>query len=133
MISGDLNKMTTLDSALSAARADQSKGNEFYNAFLNSMLFFPLVELPPKENPRQITPVMIENEGDKFMMLFDTADRLIAWAKRRIPIAQLPGHMIVSTFQPDVLFVLNVGTTHVHQFSSAELAMLREAIEQSRP
>ncbi len=121
--------MTPLDTALTEARGDVQKGEQFYNLFLNTMLFVPLTELPKEDNPRQISPILIEYEGTKYLMLFDEEQRLVNWAKRQVAYAQVPGYALLEMMDPEILFVLNAGTEPMHQFVADELAWLRAAIK----
>jgi len=123
--------MTALDSALAAAHLDKSKGMDFYSLFLNTELYLPLNELPSKEEPQKINPILIDKDGKLFLMLFDEESRLVSWAKRQIPYAQIPGFAIVQMMDPEILYVLNVGTEHYHQFVKDEIEWLRKTVEQN--
>ena len=126
--------MTALDKALSEACANAENSSNFYNLFLNSDLYLPLSELPSASSPQSIVPILIESSGSKYLMLFDEVDRLVDWAKREIPFAQIPGHAILQMMDPSVLYVLNVGTEYMHEFVVDEVAWLRSVVQgQSNP
>jgi hypothetical protein len=123
--------MTPLDKALAEAIAGRNE-SVFYNAFLNAMLFIPTVDAPGHEQVRRagkgesLSPVIIESEGLKYLMLFDSKERLAAWAQREIGFAALPGHAIVEMMGTEFHWALNVGTEHVKTFVPDEIRWLKE-------
>ena len=121
--------MTKLDDALAAAKAGKGSEMDFYNLFLNSELLVPLAEPPNPADPGSLKPILIESDGKNYLMLFDSEDRLAAWAKRKLDFAGLKGADIVAMMDPSVPWVLNVGTEHVKVFVPDEIQWLKSAIE----
>jgi hypothetical protein len=92
------DKMTPIDKAYAAAIKDQTKAGDFYNLFLRSDIFIPTFDVPEREGARRadgqeaFNPVVIENEGRKTLILFDTLERLKGYATREIGYVAMPGH-----------------------------------------
>lgn len=122
--------LTPLDKALAAAQNSREKAPDFYNLFLATPLYFATWDTPSKEEHRvarageSIRPAIVEQDGYKFLMLFDTKERLGAWAKREIGFMQLKGQVILEMMSKDFRFVLNAGSTYWHEFAIDEIAWL---------
>jgi|CXWL01.1.fsa_nt_gi hypothetical protein len=123
--------MTKIDEMLLAAQQGKATSDDFYNLFLNSEIFIPLIEPPDPADPRSIKPILIEADGKNYLMMFDAEERLSAWAKRKIDFAALSGHGIVQMMDPSMSWILNVGTEHMKQFVPEEIAWLKESIAPS--
>ena len=127
--------LSPLDLALKAARSGAAKPEEFYRLFLASPLFIPTWDLPKKTEVRlarageALQPVIIENGGSKYLMLFDSEARLADWAKREIGFVQLPGHSIAEMKGPELQWVLNVGSEYMHEFALDEIAWLKRMLQ----
>jgi len=129
--------MTPLDQAYIEATQG---GNEsvFYNSFLSSMLFIATVNAPEKEQNRRagdndsISPIIIESNGAKYLMLFDTKERLASWAEREVGFAALPGHSIVEMMSTDFHWALNVGTDYMKTFVPEEIQWLKENLQNTQ-
>lgn len=65
-------------------------------------------------------------------MLFDTKERLGAWAQREVGFVSLPGHTVVEMMGSDFHWVLNVGTEYVKIFVPEEIQWLKEIVVQSK-
>lgn len=124
--------MTEIDVALQAAQEGKASPDDFYNLFLNREIFIPLIEKPDPAEPKTLKPILIEVDGKKYLMLFDTQDRLAAWAKRKIDFAAMPGHGIVAMMDASIPWMLNVGTDHVKEFVSDEINWLKTSIGKSK-
>lgn len=125
-------QMTALDKALEAATKNREKQSDYYNLFLNSEIFIPTLDLPLKEGRHRagegetIRPIILESEGQKYLMLFDTKERLSSWAKREVGFSAVRGHVVVEMMSADIPWALNVGTDHVKIFVSDEIKWLKE-------
>ncbi len=129
--------MTPLDKAAADAREDANKADAFYNLFLNSIIYVPVWD-EPQDNGTSgviaqdtISPVVLEQDGMKFVMLFDSEERLGAWAQRDIGIVGIPGHSIVQMSDPDLHWILNAGTEHTKEFVAKEIAWLKENVKRT--
>lgn len=135
---GEKRNMTPLDSAYVTATENDEKQSDFYNLFLSSELFIPTHAMPESENHRRadenesISPIFIESDGIQHLMLFDSKERLSAWAQREIGFVALPGHAIVEMMDIKFHWALNVGTDHVKTFETDEIQWLKQTVGQSK-
>ncbi|MRR06840.1 MAG: SseB family protein [Deltaproteobacteria bacterium] len=130
--------MTQLDEALAALRQDMGdarKQSKYYDLFLNSTFYVPildeqaLAEAVEKPQEGQVLPLVIEADGNDYLMLFDTRERLQAWTQTDAPCVEVPGHVLAATTMPPLHWALNVGTEYSKQFVPDEIAWLRDAVE----
>ncbi|RNC67539.1 MAG: SseB family protein [Desulfuromonadales bacterium] len=130
--------MTELDKALELLRQDMSdaKGqSKFYDLFLNSSFYVPTLDdealegaaVAPQEG--QVLPLIIEADGNDYLMLFDTRERLHAWTRTEVKCVEVPGHVLAATTMPPLHWALNVGTDYSKQFVPDEIAWLRDVVE----
>jgi len=133
------NAMTELDQALAVLRLDgeDAKGqSRFYDLFLNTVFFVPTVSsevhgLPMDQlEEGSVMPLVIEAEGDDYLMLFDTRERLSDWAKAEVDFVEVPGHVVATNTMPPLQWALNVGTEYSKRFLSEEIAWLKDVVEQ---
>lgn len=129
--------MTTLDESYVTAMQTKQEA-VFYNAFLNATIFIAIADSPTSESTKRagsnetISPIIIESNGEKYIMLFDTKERLAAWAKSKVGVAALPGHAIVEMMGTDCHWALNVGTDHVKTFVPDEIAWLKRNLTKAQ-
>lgn len=124
--------MTPLDHAYVEATKN-SKEAVFYNAFLSATIFISTVDSPDEEKQTRtragdndtISPIIIESDGDQYIMLFDSKERLASWAQREVGFTALAGHAIVEKMGTDFHWALNVGTAHVKTFVPDEIKWLK--------
>jgi hypothetical protein len=130
-----LQEMTGLDKALQTLREDMEdakRQSKFYDLFLNTTFCVPTLdqqELDETSAPEegQILPLIIESEGNDYLMLFDTEERLKTWAGEDVKWVGVPGYVLAATTMPPLH--LNVGTEYSKQFLPDEIAWLREVVE----
>jgi hypothetical protein len=131
--------MTELDQALEAMRQDLNDGkkqSKFYDLFLNSMFLVPkldekeMLEAGGELTEGQVLPMVIESEGNDYLMLFDSKERLYAWAETEVGSVEVPGYVLAATTMPPLHWAMNVGTPYSKQFFPDEIAWLREVVEQ---
>jgi len=133
-----VNGLTALDQALADLRLnmDDARGqSKFYDLFLNSSFLVPTLdqqELAADAAPLQegqVLPLIIESEGNDYLMLFDTQERLQAWTHTEVKWVDVPGYVLAATTMPPLHWALNVGTEYSKQFLPDEIAWLREVVE----
>lgn len=131
-------EMTLLDHLLMTLRQDMNnaKGqSKFYDLFLNSTFYVPnldkqdLGEDAVQLEEGQVMPLIIESEGNDYLMLFDTKERLQAWSPSGSTWVEVPGYVLAATSMPPLHWALNVGTEYSKQFHPDEIAWLREIVE----
>lgn len=130
-------KADNLDQALQAMRQDAEDPtcqSRFYDLFLNTTFCVPTLD--PKELEKgvtveegQVLPLIMEAEGNDYLMIFDSEERLKNWAGKEVTWIAVPGHMLVSTVKPPLHIAMNVGCEHSKQFLPDEIAWLCEAVE----
>jgi hypothetical protein len=130
--------MSPLDSAYVAALQNADEQFTFYNAFFNAELFIPTHTIPEADQERRanddesISPIFVESEGIQYLMLFDSKERLSAWAQREVGFVAIPGHTVVEMMNTDFHWVLNAGTEHMKTFVPDEIQWLKETIASSK-
>ena len=130
--------MTELDQALESLRQDMNDArsqSKFYDLFLNATFFVPTQDGQDTSGAGdgaadgQVLPLVIEVEGNDYLMLFDSEERLHAWAQSKVVSVEVPGHLLAAITQPPLHWALNVGTAYSKQFRPDEIAWLREVVE----
>jgi hypothetical protein len=71
----------------------------------------------------------MESDGNDYLMLFDTRERLTAWSETEVTCVEVPGHVLAATSMPPLHWALNVGTDYSKQFVPDEIAWLRQSVE----
>ena len=131
--------MTELDLALETLRQDMNDAQSqsiYYDLFLNATFFVPIQDAGSVEGAAEmmdegdVLPLVIESEGNDYLMLFDTRERLTAWADAEVDCVEIPGHLLAATSIAPLHWALNVGTDYSKQFLPDEIAWLREVVEQ---
>ena len=130
--------MTELDQALETLRQDSNDGrnqSNYYDLFLNTTFFVPkldereTIEAGGEIAEGQMLPIIIESEGNDYLMLFDSRERMNAWAEAEVDSVEVPGYVLAATTMPPLHWALNVGTPYAKQFLPDEIAWLREVVE----
>jgi len=130
-------EMSGLDQALQALRLDMNdakRQSSFYDLFLNTTFCVPTLDQQEldgesAEEEGQVLPLIIESEGNDYLMIFDSEERLKAWAAEDAKWVGVPGYVLAATTMPPLHLALNVGTEYSKQFLPDEIAWLREVVE----
>lgn len=127
-----------LDQALLALREDSSNvttQSRFYDIFLNTNFLVPTLD-PQKldEKPEleegQVLPLVMQSNGNDYLVIFSSEERLKNWADDNVKWIEVPGFMIAATTMPPLHIAMNIGTEYSKQFFPDEIAWLREVVEQ---
>lgn len=124
--------MSEFDKALEnfqANRNDAKSQSRFYDLFLNATFFIPTVDGEDDAPAGHAVPLVIEADGNDYLMLFDTEERLKVWAQAEVSFVEVPGHVIAEMSTPPLHWALNVGSDPSKQFFPDEIAWLRESVE----
>lgn len=131
--------MSKLDDALIELRQDMENPkmqSKYYDLFLNSTFFVPTMEeeLTPEqavevEASGQVAPLIIESEGNDYLVLFDSKERLHAWAKSEVSYVEVPGYVLAATSAAPLHWALNVDTDFAKPFIPEEIAWLKDVVE----
>ncbi|MCE1225746.1 MAG: SseB family protein [Geobacteraceae bacterium] len=108
--------------------------SQFYDLFLNTTFCVPTLDPKDLEGDMkleegQVLPLIIESEGNDYLMIFDSEERLKGWAGTETKWIGVPGHVIASTTMPPLHIAMNVGSEYSKQFLPDEIAWLREVVE----
>jgi peptidyl-prolyl cis-trans isomerase C len=129
--------MTGLDQALQTLRedmADAKRQSKFYDIFLNMSFYVPTLDQQELDDAsvveeEQVLPLIIESEGNDYLMIFDTEERLKNWAGADAAWVAVPGYVLAATTMPPLHMALNAGTEYSKQFLPDEIAWLRQVVE----
>ncbi|SHI73016.1 SseB protein N-terminal domain-containing protein [Malonomonas rubra DSM 5091] len=132
---------TKLDEALALGAKDPKAQPLYYDLFLNSLFFIPVIEEKTAENDETKNdvneddgslPLLVQANGNEYLMLFDTIKRLQDWADDSVKYAALPGHAVTEMSLPNLYWALNYGTEHQKMFEPKEIAWLKEIVRQTK-
>jgi len=126
--------MTAIDKALALLEQDRHNPkaqSEFYDLFLNATFFIPTMDEDTigEVEKGHAVPLIIEADGNDYLLLFDTEERLRDWAQAQVSFVEVSGHVIAEMSTPPLHWALNVGCVHNKQFLPDEIAWLREVVE----
>ena len=128
---GSDEAVSALDRALARAEDGDAQAQAFYDAFLNARLYVPTASDDADPTGDTVSLLVADIEGEGIVPVFDSEARLADWAEEPVPFTVLPGHALVAQLDPDLAVALNVGTTHFKLFVDAELAWLRERLNET--
>jgi SseB protein N-terminal domain len=131
--------MTELDKALETLwehEDDKQVQARFYDLFLNTEFFVPTIDEKPAADScggqGSLAPLVVEYEGEDYLVLFDSKERLTGWAERQLPFVMVSGHVLAEMSVPGLYWALNVGSEHAKQFVPAEIAWLKAVVEHGK-
>jgi hypothetical protein len=127
-------KMTELDQLVAKAFASEGKQddvNKVYLTLLRTSLFLPVQKEnnPTEEEP--FKPLFAKIDDNYFLLAFDTADRLLAWAGdqlEQINYVEILGNDLISGISEQVFLCLNYGTEYYKEFSPDEVRRLKTIV-----
>lgn len=126
--------MTALDNAISAAYKSQGKQediNKVYLLLLRSVLFVPTQKDPSNHDEEPFKPLFAKIDDQYFMTVFDTLERLTAWAGdniNNIGYVELSGHDVIAGLNESVFLCLNYGSEFYKEFSPDEVKHLKKIV-----
>jgi hypothetical protein len=121
--------MSALDEALKKFIEDPDKGQEpYYEELLNTEFYIPLAEAPEGEQPESVVPMVLESEEKKYMMLFDSVERLNDWAEQDAAHAVYAGYQLAELNPESLHWAINVGTDLAKELVPEEIAWLKQAV-----
>lgn len=132
--------MTELDRALEVLRdkpANPKAQSGFYDLFLNATFFVPTVTETIASDAEGTAekgelPLIVESEGNDYLVFFDQRQRLDDWAQTEAPCIELPGHVLAEMSTAQLYWAMNIGTDHVKQFAPDEIAWLKQVVERCK-
>ena len=133
--------MTKLDEALDLGMKDPKAQPLYYDLFLNSLFFIPVIEEEKDEKTKPeekvdeeegALPLLVQANGNQYLMLFDTIKRLTDWADEKVKYVALPGHAVAEMSLPSLYWALNYGTEHQKMFERKEIELLKDVVQQAK-
>ena len=107
----------------------------FYALLLRSVLLVPTWHVPPVAQPahradgsESFAPIILDHDGRRFLPVFDSLERLSAWATREVGYVGFPGHALLEMMDPDIHWILNPNSAHQKEFVPDELIWLKGLI-----
>jgi SseB protein N-terminal domain len=123
--------MTPLDEALARFLQDETHQDAYYELILNTDFYIPLStesDHAPLEDPESVTPLVVEADGKAYLMLFDSEERLSAWAKQPTDFVVLAGFKVAEISTPHLHWAVNIGGGYAKEFVPDEISWLKAAI-----
>ena len=121
--------MSELDQALEKYRGHDEHQAAYYELVLNTDFFVPICD-PEVEEQNSVAPLVFESEGKSYLMLFDSEERLTAWAKQSIKYAVIAGHLLAEISTPEVHWAVNFGDGNAKEFVPDEIKWLQDGSQQ---
>ncbi|MCK4502835.1 MAG: SseB family protein [Desulfuromonadales bacterium] len=125
--------MTKLDDAIKLCTDDVNTQSQFYDLFLNSLFYVPIVE--EKDKPEQedgALPLLVEANDKTYLMLFDTINRLTDWANDKAKYLAVTGQGITEMSSSNIYWVLNYDTDFQKFFDLKEIAWLKDIVRRAK-
>ncbi len=124
--------MTELDEAIKLGFEDPKKQHLFYDLFLNSIFYIPVVdEGENAKNEEGALPLLVEANGKTYLMLFDTKQKLTDWANKEAKYLPVQGHAIAELSSSNIYWALNYGTELQKFFEPDEIKWLKEIVQKA--
>jgi hypothetical protein len=126
--------MTELDQKIAAAFKSEGKQedvNQVYLTLLRTTLFVPVQKDRPVMDDEPFRPLFAKIENDYFLIAFDTAERLAAWAGEElsnIAYIELSGLDMFTGMNEKVYFCLNLGTEFYKEFTPDEVKRVKTIV-----
>jgi hypothetical protein len=125
--------MTELDKVIAAAFASEGKQddvNKVYLTLLRTPVFLPVQKEPvvQDDNEEPFKPLFAIVDDQYFMLIFDTVERLTAWAGEQIDninYVEISGRDVVAGINDQVFLCLNHGTDFYKEFTPDEVKRLK--------
>ena len=119
--------MSELDQALKKYREDDKHQATYYELILNTDFYIPICD-PGEDEQDSVVPLVFESEGKSYLMLFDSEQRLTAWAKKEVRHAVVAGHLLAEISTPEIHWAVNFGVGKAKEFVPDEIKWLKEGI-----
>jgi len=122
--------MSQLDDALKAYIEDENQQEAYYRLFLKTDFYVPLANQGTQEEIEKeggVTPLILESEEKPYMMMFESEERLAAWAKKTDTPHAIFSGAAVAQFSPAGLYwAVNMGSEFAKEFVPEEINWLKQ-------
>ena len=123
--------MTELDEAIQLGFQDPKKQHLFYDLFLNSIFYIPVIEEDQAKDEEGALPLLVEANDKTYLMLFDTIKKLTNWADETARYIPVQGHAITELSSSNIYWALNYGTELHKYFDPDEIGWLKEIVQKT--
>ncbi len=125
--------MNALDEALAKYLRDESQQAAYYDLILNSDFYIP-VDWQGVQNAgteqEAVSPLVISSNDKHYMPLFDSEERLRAWAEGKpVEFIVLTGWRAALVSTPQLHWALNPGSGSGKEFVPEEIRWLKESYQ----
>ncbi|MCF6267565.1 MAG: SseB family protein [Desulfuromusa sp.] len=124
--------MTELDEAIKLGFEDPKKQHLFYDLFLNSIFYIPVIEEEEGQSEEGMLPLLVEANDKTYLMLFDTSKKLTDWADKEAKYLPVQGHSITELSASNIYWALNYGTELQKFFDPEEIKWLKDIVQQNK-
>lgn len=118
--------MSELDQALEAYLQNEGEQERYYDLVLKSDFYIPVKVEEGSPATDAMQPLVLESEGKHYMPLFDSAERLTAWAQQEVPYVILAGFGVAAISTPHLHWAVNLGSGFAKEFLPEEIGWLKE-------
>ena len=124
--------MTDIDEAIKLGFQDPKKQHLFYDLFLNSIFYIPVIEEKLEVQTEEgFLPLLVEANDKTYLMLFDTTKKLTDWANKEAKYLPVQGHTITEMSTSNIYWALNYGTESEKFFDPDEIQWLKNVVQQA--
>lgn len=110
---------------------------EYYTLFLNSVIYVPTWDIPndnldadSDEEEMSFTPMVMEDNGEQIVCIFDSEERLLDWAEGDdVNIISLQGYDVLELLGEQYILLLNTRTEYAKEFSIEESQYILSSVE----
>jgi len=122
--------MTEIEEAIKLGYQDPTKQHLFYDLFLNTIFYIPVVEENLEAQTEEgFLPLLVEANEKNYLMLFDTTQKLTDWANKQAKYLPVQGSTITEMSTSDIYWALNYGTESEKFFDPEEIEWLKNIIK----
>ena len=125
-----MNELDVVIEAAYANEGEQDKVNKVYVTLFRTMLYMPVYTQENQDEP--FTPLYMRDEEKYFIPVFDSLERLQAWAAneyKNLDYAEILGADVIRCVGKEVVYVcLNAGIDFYKEFSPEEIVHLKKMI-----
>ena len=126
--------MTALDDALEKYITDENQQAQYYDLILNTDFYIPITDDgsdTPVEERGNVSPLVLESEGKRYVLLFDPEERVNNWVKKPVTYIILAGYEMVRHTPADLHWAINIGNERAKEFVPDEISWLKSLLEQA--
>lgn len=124
--------MTALDEALEKYIEDDNAQAEYYDLVLQTDFYIPIVDDgsdTPIEERENVTPMLFEADEKRYVLMFDTEERVNSWSKKPVKYMRLAGYEMATHTPAEIYWALNIGSERAKEFVPDEINWLKGIVD----